>query len=263
MPCPAAPGQGDDAITVPSSNPLTRKLETFTRLSQDDRLSLDRLAGQNLRRMDARQDLIREGDKPQALNLILSGWACRYKTLEDGRRQIVSFFLPGDLCDLNIFVLRRMDHCVGTLSPATFAQIPRALIEEVVLHHPRITQALWWENLVSSAIQREWTLSLGQRDAAERLGHLFCEIFLRLGSVGLTGRTTCELPLTQTDLAEATGLSTVHVNRTLQTLRSNGLVVLKGKMLEIPDLRALMDASLFNPDYLHLQHEGSHLDANG
>ncbi|WP_424137930.1 Crp/Fnr family transcriptional regulator [Roseomonas chloroacetimidivorans] len=244
------------------SNPLVRKLEQFTRLASSEKQLLDELAASGVRQIGAREDIIREGDQPQVLNLLLSGWACRYKHLEDGRRQIIAFFLPGDLCDSHVFVLREMDHSVGALTPVTFAQIPRRRVEEVSLAYPRITQALWWESLVSTAVQREWTVSLGQRDALERMAHLLCELFLRLRGVGLTDGNRCEFPLTQSELADAMGLSTVHVNRTLQEMRAANLIVLKGKTLVIPDLEALQLAAQFNPNYLHLGREGQHLDAN-
>jgi CRP-like cAMP-binding protein len=244
------------------NNPLIRKLEQFARLSADDRRVLDRLVGERVRRVGPREDVIREGEKPRVVSLVLSGWVCRYKQLADGRRQIMGFFVPGDLCDLNVYILREMDHSVGTITPVTLAEVPRPVMEEVTLAHPRITQALWWETLVNAAIQREWTVSLGQRTAFERIGHMLCELFLRLRAVGLTEGERCDLPITQAEMADATGLSTVHVNRTLQELRGAGLVVLKGGALSIPDLPALQDATLFNPNYLHLDREGRHLDAN-
>ena len=192
----------------------------------------------------------------------MSGWACRYKVLEDGRRQIISFFLPGDLCDHNVFVLSSMDHSIGTVTEAMVAEISRESLDAMTLNHSRVAQALWWETLVNAAIQREWAVSLGQRDAVERIGHLLCELYLRLESVGLARQGTCDFPLTQVDLAETAGLSAVHVNRSLQELRAANLIVLKGRVLTIPNLRALQAASLFNENYLHLGREGRHLDAN-
>ena len=241
---------------------LTRKLEQFTRLSAADKRALRRMASRQVRSIEPRQHIIHEGDRPEAVNLILEGWAYRYKLLEDGRRQIVAFFLPGDLCDMNVFVLSRMDHSIAAITPVTLAEISREVLEETTLGHPRVTQALWWETLVSSSIQREWTLSIGQRDAAERLAHLFCELFLRLRSVGLTEGDSCDFPVTQAALAEATGLSHVHVSRTLAALRDSGLVSLRRRRLTIPDLDALKSAAQFNPNYLHLGGEGRHLDAN-
>jgi CRP-like cAMP-binding protein len=243
-------------------NPLIRKFENFVRLSPIDRGVLTRVATGRVRQYGPRLDIAREGDEPKDVHLILSGWACRYKQLEDGRRQIVSFFLPGDMCDLNIFILKEMDHSIGTITAATIADVPRELLDEINGGFPRIATALWWETLVSAAIQREWIMNLGQRTASERMAHLLCEIFLRLRLVGLTEGNSCEFPLTQSDLAEATGLSKVHVNRTLQELRTGELIVLKSKTLTVPSLKHLMSAGLFHANYLHMEREGSHLDAN-
>lgn len=243
-------------------NPLVRKLQRFARLSADDRQALNEAALGNVRKIGPREDIIREGESPDQVNLILAGWACRYKQLEDGRRQIIAFFLPGDLCDTHVFVMREMDHSIGTLGAVSLAEISRDTLTSITERHPRITQALWWEMLVATAVQREWTVNVGQRTATERLGHLFCELFLRMRAVNLTDGPSCELPITQVDLADALGLSNVHVNRVLQELRSNGLVALRGRHLTIPDLAALKAASLFNPNYLHLDHVGRHLDAN-
>ena len=245
------------------SNPLIRKLEQFAQLSAEDRSRLERAGAAQVRRYAPGEDIIAEGEAPREVNLVLSGWGCRYKQLEDGRRQIIAFFLPGDLCDLNIFIVRAMDHSVAALTPLTVAQLSREAFEELTAGHPRITQALWWDALVDTAIQREWTVNIGQRNALERVGHLLCELFIRLRATGLATDNGCEFPITQADLAAATGLSVVHVNRTLQELRHAGLIVLHGKHLTIPDLTALMRASLFNPNYLHLDRVGRHLDATG
>lgn len=243
-------------------NPLIRKLEQFVRLSPDDRAILSRASSERIRKFAPRVDITREGDKPRDVHLILSGWASRYKQLEDGRRQVVSFFLPGDLCDLNVFILKEMDHSIGTITAVTIADLSREFFDEIGAGHPRIATALWWETLVNAAIQREWTMNLGQRTASERMAHLLCEIFLRLRLTGLTNGMSCEFPLTQADLADATGLSKVHVNRTLQELRGHELIVLKGKTLTVPSLEQLMNAGLFNANYLHIEHEGRQLDAD-
>jgi CRP-like cAMP-binding protein len=241
---------------------LIRKLEHFVRLSPADRAVLYRIGSERVRNFGPRIDIAREGDKPKYVHLVLAGWACRYKQLEDGRRQIVAFFLPGDICDLNVFILREMDHSIGTITSVMIVDLSREFFDEIAAGYPRIATALWWESLVNSAIQREWTMSLGQRTAFERMAHLFCEIFFRLRLAGLTREHGCDFPLTQADLADATGLSKVHVNRTLQELRSAGLIVLKDKFLIVPSLERLMSAALFNPNYLHTEHEGVQLDAN-
>lgn len=241
---------------------LIRKLEHFTRLSAADRLALHGLA-RSVRAVGRHQDLLRDGDSPRHVSLVLEGWACRYKQLEDGRRQIVAHVLPGDFCDGYLLVLRALDHAVGTLTPVRVAEIPSTALMEVLDQHPRIMQALWWETLVAAAIQREWTVSLGQRTALERVAHLFCELFWRLRMIGLTEGDTCPLPLTQVEIADTLGLTNVHVNRMLHQMRGAGLIVLKSKRLTILDLPALQDIALFNAGYLHLEREGSHLDAEG
>jgi len=239
---------------------LIRKLEQFTELSGSDKRAL-KSAASTQRRFGARTDIISEGDAPLHVNLILEGWACRYKQLNDGRRQIISLFVPGDMCDEHVDALREMDHSVATLSPVNVAEIARPMLSQMIEEHPRIRKALCWNVLVTAAIQREWTVSLGQRTATERLGHLLCELFVRLRGIGLTQGNSYALPLTQGELGEVLGLSNVHTNRTVQELRRTGLIVLKGKYLEIPNLAALQAASLFNPNYLHLDHEGRDFDA--
>ena len=240
---------------------LTLRLEAFTRLSADDKAAIARLM-KTARVIAPRRDVIREGENPRFIHLMIDGWACRYKTLPDGRRQIVAFFVPGDFCDLNVYVLKAMDHSIGAITRLSVADISREEMDRLTADYPRVTQALWWEALVNAAIQREWTLNIGQRTAYERIGHLLIELHLRLKTVGLTHNGTCDFPLTQNDLADATGLTAVHVNRTLQELRRDGLLELERRRLTIPDLQRLMDASMFNPNYLHLDHEGRHLDAN-
>ena len=240
---------------------LTSRLEAFTRLSSQDKEALAKLSKVS-RTVAPRRDLIREGEKPSYVHLMVEGWACRYKTLPDGRRQVVAFFVPGDFCDLNVYILKQMDHSIGAITRLAVADISRDEMDTLTSNHPRITQALWWDSLVQHAIQREWTLNLGQRTAYERISHLLLELYVRLKTVGLTWNGTCDFPLTQVDIADATGLTPVHVNRTLQELRRDDLIVLERKQLHIPDFNRLTEASMFNANYLHLDHEGRTLDAN-
>lgn len=241
---------------------LISKLEHFTRLSSEDKLVLRKVTSERVRQYGPHEDIVRHGENPKAVYMVREGWSCRYKYVEDGRRQIVAFFLPGDICDLNVFILHRMDHSIGTITRVSVAEVDRAGFDELMMGHPRITQALWWETLVAMAIQREWTVNLGQRYALERIAHLLCELFIRLRTAGLASQDACAFPLTQAELGDATGLSTVHVNRTLQELRAAGLISLGNRTLKIHDLKRLMQVGLFNPDYLHLDREGAHLDAN-
>ena len=248
--------------TSSTTNLVIRKLENFTRLSGEDRDALERVSSAQIRRYGAREDIIREGDAPGGINLMLEGWACRYKRLEDGRRQILAYLVPGDFCDLRVFVLNRMDHSIGTLTPATVAVLHPDSVRDLIDRYPRISRALEWSTLVEEAIAREWLVNVGQRTAHERMAHILCEMLFRLRAVGLAEGNCCELPVTQAELADTLGLSHVHVNRTLQDLRRDGLISLRGKWLTIPDLSALQRAALFNADYLHLERDGRSLDTD-
>ena len=249
--------------TVPRSSgmPLALKLHAYTKMSADDDAALAQLS-ENVLWVEPRRDLISEGEKPTRVHLVLEGWAARYKGLPDGKRQIVGLFVPGDFCDLNVYILSQMDHSIGAITRLKVAIITPEEMGALVSDHPRITQALLWHELVGNAIQREWLLNVGQRTAQARLAHLFVELYFRLETVGLAKDGSCDFHLTQADLAEATGLTPVHVNRMLQELRADGMIELQRRRLHIPDVGRLMDVAMFNPNYLHLDHEGRHLDAN-
>lgn len=217
-----------------------------------ERAVIERISRRGVRELAPRRDLVREGEPPRPV-FLLEGWACRYKQLPDGRRQIVSFLLPGDLCGLDVFLLKEMDHSIGTITAVEVAEIAPRDFGQMVLDHPEFMERLQRGELVAAAIQREWTFNVGQRTAFERLAHLLCELFVRMEAIGRTDGTSCEFPLTQVDLADATGLTAVHVNRTLQELRKAGLIELQNKRLTIPDLEALKVAGTFNRNYLHLE----------
>lgn len=153
-----------------------------------------------------------------------------------------------------------MDHSIGALTDLLVAEISYDALEQVVTTSPNITTALWWQELVSKSIHREWIVNIGQRSSIERIAHLLCEMFLRLETIGLTEGFSCHFPPTQNDLSEATGISPVHVNRTLQELRARGLITLQGKRLTIPDMLALQHVGMFSPDYLHHRRLNRHTD---
>jgi CRP-like cAMP-binding protein len=249
------------AIHLRSDPAVASKLETFTKLSADDKAALAEVS-RNVRFVEARRDLISEGDRPRFVHLILDGWACRYKELPDGRRQVVSFFVPCDFCDINAYILKYVDNSIGAITRLKVAEIRPEDMSALTETRPRLLQALWWHELVTSAVQREWTLNVGQRSAYQRLAHLLIELYIRLETVDRAWNGRCDFPLTQTDLADATGLTPVHANRTLQELRRDGLIELDRKQLHILDLDRMIDVAMFNPNYLHLEHEGRHLDAN-
>jgi CRP-like cAMP-binding protein len=233
--------------------PVIRRLNAFRKLSENATALIGSALRERILKADAGEDLACEGDRCENVRVFLSGWAFRYKVLEDGRRQIVSFILPGDTCDAYIYLFSRMDHSIGTLTPVTYCEFDRAGFEQLISADKTLAEALYCETLVNCAIQREWSVNIGRRDALERVAHLICELFARLSVVGLTDANSFAFPATQMDLADTTGLSTVHVNRTLQELRASGLITLKGRQLIIHDLKALRSMAMFTPDYLHLE----------
>jgi CRP-like cAMP-binding protein len=235
------------------NNPLLRKLSNFTALSAEESKAVADCC-KDVREVGAREDVIAQGDRTGGVKLLLEGFACRYKTLEDGRRQIVAYFVPGDLCDLRVFILKRMDHSIGAIAASRVATISPDNVLKLMHTYPTLTRALWWSTLVEEAIAREWIVNVGQRNALERMAHLFCELLYRFRAVGLNQGLSCTLPLTQVELAETLGLSSVHVNRTLQELRRQKLITLDGGTLTIQNLRALEELSFFSAEYLHLDY---------
>ena len=229
---------------------LAAKLEMGGSLGEGDREVLGALC-HDVREVPAHSDIVREGDSPAFVHLMVEGWAGRYKILPDGARQITALLIPGDFCDAHVTVLREMDHSVLALTPSKVAYIPHEAIEGLPLLHPGLARALWWTSLVDEAVLRAWIVNLGRRDAHERVAHLLCELHLRLANVGLVQNDHFALPLTQEVLADALGLTAVHINRVLQRLRGEGLLTLTGRVLNILDGAGLRRASGFNPNYLH------------
>lgn len=248
-------------VVLPGGNaavvhPFLRKLRHGARLSNEDEDALASLARIE-QRVGAHGEIMGEGVEPRSMPLILEGWACRYRVLENGKRQITSLFVPGDLCQPFGTLPRFMDHSLGALTPVVLAPVSPKAIRAAVLASPRIEEALWWDLLVASAIEREHVVSLGRRSAPERLGHLVCELHSRLAVVGLVDRLGFDLPLTQADLGDLLGLSTVHVNRSLQELRKSGLISSRGRRLTIHDLQRLEEFSFFDAAFLHPESSAS------
>ncbi len=230
--------------------PFIRKLEKLGPLSDEDRRVLQDLPI-TVREVEADRDLLREGDQPTDCQLLLEGFACRYKTLENGGRQIMSFHIRGDICDLHSLLVGRMDHNISILTPGKLAAISHATILGWTERHPALGRALWWDTLIDAAIFREWVVNVGRRSAYQRIAHLLCELITRMHAAGLAKDYTCDLPITQTELADAAGLSTVHVNRTLQELRGKGLIELQNGTFVALDWAGLKEAAGFDPAYLH------------
>ncbi len=231
-------------------NPLIQKLEQFAKLADEDKRLLEG-ASRQVVEFSPREDIITEGDRPDDVHLLLEGWAGRYKTLPEGARPIMAFLIPGDICDLHISLLNRMDHSIGALSRCKVAFIPRETILTIMKENQQLTNALFWSTLVDEAILREWLVNLGHRPADKRVAHLICEMMLRSKSVGLTSDDSFDLPLTQEELGDSMGITSVHMNRTLQFLRSEGFITTNGKRVTVTDTDRLIAFAGFNPIYLH------------
>lgn len=237
-------------MTTP--NAFIRKLQGFGPLGADDRQWLESITSTpNVFAAD--EDLVREGDNPEVVHVMLDGFAARYKLTAEGRRQIFAYLVPGDFCDLHIAVLKRLDHSITTLTSCKIVRLPSKIIREITAQRPELTRALWWSSLVDEAILREWLVNIGQRRAEPRIAHLLCELHVRLNAVGLTDDGSFELPFTQEELADTMALSTVHINRTLKELREEGLATWRSGRIIIPDMERLKEYSGFNPSYLHIR----------
>ena len=234
---------------------LVRKLDSIATLSDEERGAILSLPART-RSYGAGQDIFRNGDTSSQSCVILKGWACRYKLLDEGGRQIFSFHIPGDVPDLQSLHLHIMDHSLGTLTDATVAFIPHESMRALMLRLPRLGGVLWRDTLIDAAIFREWMVGMGRKSAYGRIAHLFCEMYLKLEAVGLAGDLRCPLPITQHELGDALGLSTVHVNRVLQDMRARGLITLRTSTLVVHDWDELVRTSEFDSTYLHLAETG-------
>jgi CRP-like cAMP-binding protein len=228
---------------------LVRKLEQFQSLSAEDKGTLDDTI-RTVVDFKSGEDIIGIGDRPDDVHLVIEGWAGRYKILPEGERHIMAYLIPGDFCDAQVALLRRMDHSIGALSHCKIAFMPREKISDIITKHPRLAQALWWATLVDEAILREWLVTRTRR-ADKRVAHLICEMLLRAKAVGLTDDDSFQLPLTQETLGDTMGLSTVHMNRTLQDLRSQELISSEGRRMIVHDFERLKQFADFDPIYLH------------
>jgi CRP-like cAMP-binding protein len=233
---------------------FVEKLNAFAALTDTARQAAVTLADRNHRTCHRGEDLISQGDKPRKVQLIIDGWACRYKILEDGRRQILAIFIPGDLCDLNVYILDRMDHSISAISPLTYVTIEQQEMEQFCDANPQLARALWWESLVSASIQREWLVNAAQRTPMEAIAHLVCELYFRLRVVKLARKgEPIFFPLTQTDIADTLGLTQPHISRLLQMLNKHAKVAWRPRQLIVHDEDSLRHLAGFNPDYLHFR----------
>jgi CRP-like cAMP-binding protein len=205
------------------------------------------------RSVPAGRTIVRAGVTLSECTLLVDGIVCRYRDLADGQRQIMELHVAGDFLDLHSFLLKRLEHNVGSLTPVRLVAVPHEAVRVITERSPHLARLLWFSTLLDAAIHREKILSVGRRMAAARIAHLVCELYVRLELVDLAGGCRYRLPLTQADLADATGLTSVHVNRMLKRLRDDGLLTFRGGEVEIHDWDGLRKLAEFDPTYLYLE----------
>jgi CRP-like cAMP-binding protein len=231
-------------------NRFIDKLRLLAELDDGDvRALVDRTSP--ARKIPARHDLIREGDRPGPVFVMLEGWACRYKILPSGTRQVLAFLMPGDSCDLHIGLLAEMDHSIQSMTPARVAMIERAEMDALMTERPRIARAMYISQLIDESTMRAWITSMGRRNSTERVAHLMCELYLRARNIGLTDEMTFALPVSQVILADSLGMTNVHINRIFKELRLAGAMALSRGSLKIVDPNKLVRIAGFDENYLH------------
>lgn len=233
---------------------LVRKLNSHVALDETDKRALLDLP-HNVRYFKAASHIVREGERPGACAILLKGFAYRQKLVENGSRQIVSFHIPGDALDMQQLYLDCADHNVQVLTEADVAMIPRSALRAIARERPTVAQAFAISAQIDASIAREWLLNVGRRDARQRVAHLLCEIAVRMDGQVLSAGYEFELPMSQEQLGDATGLTPVHINRTLKCLEGEGLIKRTKRMVQFPDWAALRRLAEFNPLYLHLSQQ--------
>lgn len=252
---------------MPPKDPILEKIvgKLASRATLDE---ADRAAVLTLpyvrRSYEAPAYVLREGEPPRKhCSFVLGGLAFRQKLAATGARQIVSIHMAGDFLDLQHLFLNRADHSVQALSLLETAEIERSALQELVLQRPAIGKAMWVDALIDASIFREWILNVGRRDARARVAHLLCEVSIRMEAAGLTDGSGYKLPLTQEQLGDAVGLTSVHVNRTLRALAEQGLIRRDKRHVHFDDLKALRAAADFSALYLHLDQGATPDDSGG
>ena len=241
-------------LPAPLLDPMLRKLEYFGPLSESDRAALLALP-HTLKAIEPQGFVVREGDKATHACLLLTGFVYRYKIVGDGGRQICSIHMSGDMVDLQNALLNTADHYVQALTRADVAFIPREAVTDIAFGRPAVGIAMWRDTLVDGSIFREWIANVGRRNARTRVAHLLCEFALRSEAAGLGGHTSYPLPMTQEQLADCTGLTSVHVNRTLRGLEGDGIISRTRRTVTVENWKRLAQEGDFSSAYLHMRED--------
>lgn len=235
-------------------NALIDKLSRRDGLSPAEQAVLREVLGPP-RAVASGQDLVRQHSTPAHSTVLLDGFSARYTALADGRRQITEINVRGDFVDLHSFLMRPMDHGVMTLTACAVSQVSHRALKRLTENHPHLARLLWLDTLIDAAIHRRWMVGMGRMSGLGRFSHLLCELYLRLEVVGAAARGAFDLPLTQTELGDALGLSPIHVNRLLGEMRREGLVAWRGSRVRLLDWNRLAMIAQFDPAYLRLNRE--------
>lgn len=239
-------------VAPPQTSPLATKLTCFLRLSAEETAALRELAHRT-KEVAAEQVFVHDGAITNHVFLVLEGFAYRYKLLSDGRRQILGFLLPGDFCNLDFAYDGHADHFVAAMQETRIGVILISDLSELRAKYPNVDKACSLALLFERSILRQWIVNVGQRNAVQRLGHLFCEVSFRMRAIARQNEDdSINFPLTQAAIADTIGLTTVHVNRSLKKLRTDGLIAFRSQCLTILDHDRLVDLSGFDEDYLRL-----------
>jgi CRP-like cAMP-binding protein len=229
---------------------LIQRIENFSHLDPLSRSELRAACLAHAEYFSPRQGIFSAGERALGAYFVLGGIACRHLHLPSGKRSITGFLLPGDIVGTRAFLLQPFDHAVSSLTHVQAAFLSRTTLSRWSRRSPSLNEALWRARALQSAIHVQWLINVGSRTAIERLAHLFCELLVRLRAVSLAAQDACTLPLTQTNLADATGLTPVHVNRTLARLSRLGISTFRDNRLIVHDLARLQEIGGFNPEYL-------------
>jgi CRP-like cAMP-binding protein len=238
------------AISGDALEGAIRKIGRLARLDDEDFRMFEALPFR-VASLPAGRYLVREGVAADECGLLVQGFACRHKTTASGGRQIVSFHMRGDILDIQLLLLAVPDHNVQAVTEVRVAWVPKAQLRQLIRQRPSIADALWRDTLIDASIFREWVLNVGRRDARSRIAHLLCEFAARCEVAGLGSADRFELPMTQEMIADATGLTGVHVNRMLRQLADEGLITRSGRQVRIIDPERLREVADFDPAYLH------------
>jgi CRP-like cAMP-binding protein len=232
---------------------MVRKLEYRGKFDAADRAAILDLP-HIVKTVENNHYIVRERDIATHSCLMLSGFSVRHKIIAGGHRQIVAIQMKGELVDLQNSLLGKADHSVQMLTKGQIALIPREAIIRLAFERPEVGKAMWTDTLVDASIFREWIANVGRRTAYTRIAHVLCEFGLRLEHAGLANGTAYDLPLTQEQLADATGLTSVHVNRTIKSLEADGLIMRSTpRAVTIADWKLLAEAGDFDSNYLHME----------